>query len=341
MSDLAKPAAVTAPAAEETLADAVSLSCAAEATAVTVGAAAAAAAATSLRSVKLEQLAVFDQGIALGQCQLGLLPVGASDPAGGAAAAAVVTPVDKAGVGWANLGAVLGQCKPGVLPVKACKLMLESLGGCLTETEQQQLLLNAQQQQQKPTCAAGQARGGAELGCGYRCAGGSNGGGGDSSRKRCREEVGQYDQPRICKARLCPAAAAASGKKVGGSCLTVSDESMPDGLDAMSFDGDDVTAVAKGDSSVAPDDVILIDVDKDEAAAAEAEAAAVAAAAGQVRRLVEGRCQLAPKRRRIEHAQRQKCVVEEGLARYPGVSPGYLCALACLGLDVKALLVQR
>jgi hypothetical protein len=228
------------------------------------------------------------------------------------------------------------------MPVEACRLMLQSLGGCLTEAEQQQLLLNSQQQQ---IGAAGQERGEAEPGDGDRCAGGSSGGGGYSGRKRCREEGEQYAELRSCKPRLCPAAGAAGWREVDGSCVTVSDDSMPDSHDAMSVEGDDVTAAAKNYSSVTLDDVILIDVDEDEAAAADAEAAAMAAAAaaaaaGRARRPVDGQSQSAPKRRRIESSQRQKCVFEEGLARYPGVSPGYLCALACLGLDVKALLVD-
>jgi hypothetical protein len=85
------------------------------------------------------------------------------------------------------------------------------------------------------------------------------------------------------------------------------------------------------------DDVILIDVDPVEAAAADTRATAAAAGGGGAAP--------AAKRHKVDLIQQQQQqrqrAVAQGVGQAPsGVSPGYLCALACLGIDVRALLAK-
>lgn len=145
----------------------------------------------------------------------------------------------------AALGAVLAACRPGVLPVEACRLMLHSLGDCLTGPEQQQVLRSAQQQQQGASVAAATHAG----------------------PKRGREEFDEQQQ--LVQAE-------------GGFAGVTADDAGFNGPSAK-------------------------------------------------------RCGVAEPE---QQQRQQQCAIEQGLvALPPGVSPGYMCALACLGLDVKTLLM--
>jgi predicted NUDIX family NTP pyrophosphohydrolase len=100
--------------------------------------------------------------------------------------------------------------------------------------------------------------------------------------------------------------------------------------DAMSVDGGD--AFTTGDDSSGGVGQATSGPDGGAGAAAGAQAAAVGGLQGEVD-------VPAAKRRRFEFQWQHKSF-EESLKQFPGVSPGYLCALACLGVDVKSLLMQ-